>query len=158
MVKIAEDAGYDFNLLKGVVVVNDEQRERMVAKVERAVGGDLEGACIAAWGLTFKANTDDLRESPAIAVITELLDRGAIVRAYDPQVKAHPAIEVGTDAYDVCNDADALVVLTEWDEFRWLDLDTVAQRLAKPNIVDTRNLLDRAKAIRLGFTYQGVGR
>ena len=158
MVKIAEDAGYDFNLLKGVVVVNDEQRERMVAKVERAVGGDLKGAVVAAWGLTFKANTDDLRESPAIAVITELLEKGAIVRAYDPQVQSHPAIDVGTDPYEVCDGADALVVLTEWDEFRWLDLDSVKQRLAKANIVDTRNLLDRAAALRLGFTYQGVGR
>ncbi len=90
MVKIAEDAGYDFSLLKGVVVVNDEQRERMVAKVERAVGGNLQGAVVAAWGLTFKANTDDLRESPAIAIITELIAKGAIVKAYDPQVKSHP--------------------------------------------------------------------
>lgn len=158
MVKIAEDAGYDFNLLKGVVVVNDEQRERMVAKVERAVGGDLKGAVIAAWGLTFKANTDDLRESPAIAIITELQEKGAIVRAYDPQVTAHPSIDVGADPYDICDGADALVVLTEWDEFRWLDLDEVKRRLARPAIVDTRNLLDRAAALRTGFTYQGVGR
>ena len=158
MIKIAEDAGYDFNLLKGVVVVNDEQRERMVSKVERAVGGNLQGAVIAAWGLTFKANTDDLRESPAIAVIGELIARGAIVKAYDPQVKKHASIDTGDDPYDVCEGAAALIVLTEWDEFRWLDLDKVKQRLAQPNIVDTRNLLDRAAAIRAGFTYQGVGR
>ncbi len=157
MVRIAEDAGYDFNLLKGVVVVNDEQRERMVAKVERAVG-DLNGSVIAAWGLTFKANTDDLRDSPAIAVINELRDRGAIVRAYDPQVTAHATIEVGSDPYEVCDGAAALLVLTEWDEFRWLDLDEVKNRLAHAHIVDTRNLLDRAAAIRAGFTYQGVGR
>ncbi|MEI7755139.1 MAG: UDP-glucose/GDP-mannose dehydrogenase family protein [Actinomycetota bacterium] len=158
MVKIAEDAGYDFNLLKGVVVVNDEQRERMVAKVERAVGGNLDGAVVAAWGLTFKANTDDLRESPAIAIITELIARGAIVQAYDPQVKSHPTITVGTDAYEVCDGADALVVLTEWDEFRWLDLAEAKRRLRGSSIVDTRNLLDRSAAIRLGFSYQGVGR
>ena len=158
MVKIAEDAGYDFNLLKGVVVVNDEQRERMVSKVAKAVGGDLKGAVIAAWGLTFKANTDDMRESPAVAVITELQERGAIVRAYDPQIKSHPTIDVGADAYDILEGADALIVLTEWDEFRWLDLDEVKRRLAHANIVDTRNLLDRSAAIRLGFTYQGVGR
>ncbi len=158
MVKIAEDAGYDFNLLKGVVVVNDEQRERMVTKVERAVGGELKGAVVAAWGLTFKANTDDLRESPAIAIITELQDKGAIVRAYDPQVKAHPTIDVGSDPYEVCDGADALIVLTEWDEFRWLDLAELKKRLSRAHIVDTRNLLDRAAAIRLGFTYQGVGR
>ena len=158
MVKIAEDAGYDFNLLKGVVVVNDEQRDRMVAKVQRAVGGNLQGAVVAAWGLTFKANTDDLRESPAIAIIGELQQKGAVVRAYDPQVKAHASIDVGSDPYAVCEGADALIVLTEWDEFRWLDLDEVKARLAKANIVDTRNLLDRSAAIRLGFTYQGVGR
>ena len=158
MVKIAEDAGYDFNLLKGVVVVNDEQRERMITKVETAVGGDLNGAVVAAWGLTFKANTDDLRESPAIAIITELKNRGAIVRAYDPQITQHATIDVGADAYDVCDGAQALIVLTEWDEFRWLDLEQVKTRLQAANIVDTRNLLDRSAAIRLGFSYQGVGR
>jgi len=158
MVRIAEDAGYDFNLLKGVVVVNDEQRERMVAKVERAVGGDLKGAVVAAWGLTFKANTDDLRDSPAIAVISELLERGTKVRAYDPQIKNHPMIEVGADPYEVCDGADALIVLTEWDEFRWLDLHEVRRRLAKAHIVDTRNLLDKSAVLRAGFTYQGVGR
>ena len=158
MVKIAEDAGYDFNLLKGVVVVNDEQRERMVAKVEQAVGGDLDGVHIAAWGLTFKANTDDLRESPAVAIISELQARGAIVRAFDPQTKSHPSIECGADAYEVCDGAQALIVLTEWDEFRWLDLVRIKSKMAAPHIVDTRNLLDRAAAIRAGFTYQGVGR
>jgi UDPglucose 6-dehydrogenase len=163
MVKIAEDAGYDFDLLKGVIVVNDDQRQRMVDKIVRAVGGDANGAAIAVWGLTFKANTDDLRESPSIAVIEELLALGAKVRGFDPQV--HPGalglpegLEVGADAYDVCDGADVLVVLTEWDDFRWRDLHTVAERLAGRNIVDTRNLLDRAAAIRIGFTYQGVGR
>jgi UDPglucose 6-dehydrogenase len=162
MVRIAEDAGYSFDLLKGVIVVNDEQRSRMVDKVVRAVG-DLDGATVAAWGLTFKANTDDLRESPSLAVIAELIARGAKVRAYDPQVrhasKALPdGVELVHDAYDVCDGADVLVVLTEWDEFRWCDLATVGERLAARNIVDTRNMLDRAGAIRLGFTYQGVGR
>ncbi len=158
MVKIAEDAGYDFNLLKGVVVVNDEQRERMVAKVENALGGDIKGSVIAAWGLTFKANTDDLRDSPAISIITELQEMGATVRAFDPQVKSHPSIDVGADPFDVCDGADALIVLTEWDEFRWLDLDEVKKRLSRANIIDTRNLLDRSAALRAGFTYQGVGR
>jgi UDPglucose 6-dehydrogenase len=158
MVRIAEDAGYDFNLLKGVVVVNDEQRERMVSKVQQAVGGNLDGAVIAAWGLTFKANTDDLRESPAVAIISELQEKGAVVRAFDPQVPHHPTIDTRNDAYAVCDGAAALVVLTEWDEFRWLDLAEVKRRIHGPNIVDTRNLLDRSAALRLGFTYQGVGR
>jgi UDPglucose 6-dehydrogenase len=158
MVKIAEDAGYDFNLLKGVVVVNDEQRERMVAKVERAVGGTLKGAVVAAWGLTFKANTDDLRDSPAIAIINELMALGAIVKAYDPQVQKHPTITIGIDPYEVCDHADAVLLLTEWDEFRWLDLAEVKHRMRGASIVDTRNLLDRSAALRLGFSYQGVGR
>lgn len=163
MVKIAEDAGYDFDLLKGVIVVNDEQRQRMVDKIVRAVGGDANGASVAVWGLTFKANTDDLRESPSIAVIEELVKLGAKVRGFDPQVRPGAnglpeGLEVGDDAYDVCDGADVLVVLTEWDDFRWRDLHTVAERLAARNIVDTRNLLDRAAAIRIGFTYQGVGR
>ncbi len=90
MVKIAEDAGYDFNLLRGVIVVNDEQLDRMVDKIERAVGGELSGATVAAWGLTFKANTDDLRDSPALAIIRRLIDRGVKVRAYDPTVEDRP--------------------------------------------------------------------
>jgi UDPglucose 6-dehydrogenase len=159
MVRIAEDAGYDFDLLKGVIVVNDEQRARMVDKVVDAVGGDLEGATVAAWGLTFKANTDDLRESPALAVLAELASRGAKIRAYDPQIgRDLDQIEVVDDPYAACDGADVLVVLTEWDQFRWLDLHEVRRRLARPEIVDTRNLLDRAAAIRAGFRYQGVGR
>lgn len=159
LVKIAEDADYDFNLLKGVIVVNDEQRERMVDKVRRAVGGSLEGAVIAAWGLTFKANTDDLRESPALAVIADLVAEGAKVRAYDPQVsRPLPGIDVCSDPFDACDGAAALLVLTEWDQFRWLDLHEVKRRLAGSQIVDTRNLLDRSSALRAGFTYQGVGR
>jgi UDPglucose 6-dehydrogenase len=159
MVRIAEDAGYDFDLLKGVIVVNDEQRARMVEKVVQAVGGELEGATVAAWGLTFKANTDDLRESPSLAVLAELASRGAKIRAYDPQIgRDLDQIEVIDDPYAACDGADVLVVLTEWDEFRWLDLHEVRRRLARPEIVDTRNLLDRAGAIRAGFRYQGVGR
>jgi UDPglucose 6-dehydrogenase len=160
LVKIAEDAGYDFNLLRGVIVVNDEQLDRMVDKVELAVGGDLSGATVAAWGLTFKANTDDLRESPALAIIRRLLDRGAKVRAYDPTVKVPPfdGVELAPTAFEACDGADALAVLTEWDEFRWLDLLEVRSRLARPSIVDTRNLLDRSAALRGGFDYQGVGR
>jgi UDPglucose 6-dehydrogenase len=109
--------------------------------------------------LTFKANTDDLRESPSLAVLAELASRGAKIRAYDPQIgRDLDQIEVVDDPYAACDGADVLVVLTEWDEFRWLDLHEVRRRLARPEIVDTRNLLDRAAAIRAGFRYQGVGR
>jgi UDPglucose 6-dehydrogenase len=158
MVKIAADSGYDFDLLKGVITVNDEQRARMVDKVAHAVGR-IDGARVAVWGLTFKANTDDLRESPALAILDVLVQGGAVVRAYDPQVRHDlKGIEVVDDPYAACDGADVLLVLTEWDQFRWLDLDIVRQRLASPRIVDTRNLLDRAVAQRTGFEYQGVGR
>lgn len=159
MVRIASDAGYDFDLLKGVIVVNDEQRERMIDKVTSAVGGEIDGAVVAAWGLTFKANTDDLRESPALTILEALVRRGARVRAYDPQVRRDlDGITAVADPYEACDGADVLVVLTEWDEFRWLDLHAVRQRMRAPQLVDTRNILDRAAALRAGFTYQGVGR
>jgi UDPglucose 6-dehydrogenase len=159
LIGIAEDHGYDFNFLNGVVAVNIEQRQRMVDKIRVAVGGELSGATIAAWGLTFKANTDDLRESPALAIIEDLIAAGCAVRGYDPTVKADlRGITVVDSALAACDGADALVVLTEWDEFRWVDLAEVRARLARANIVDTRNLLDKPAAQRQGFAYQGVGR
>src|SRR5579884_905684 len=158
LVRIAEDAGYDFGLLKGVIDVNEEQYQRVVGKVTRALGGSVEGQRVAVWGLTFKARTDDLRDSPALAVISRLVDQGAKVRAYDPTVgQPLEGMETCTDPYDACDDAEVLVVLTEWDEFRWLDLGTVRTRMAHPRIVDARNLLEPAAARRAGFRYDGIG-
>jgi UDPglucose 6-dehydrogenase len=166
LVRIADDAGYGFGLLEGVIEVNDEQHERMVLKVRGAVGGELDGRALAVWGLTFKAMTDDLRDSPALEVVARLRRSGASVRAYDPMVGAgRPAadarlegIEVVEDPYATCAGADAVVVLTEWDEFRWLDFDKVRDLLAHPVLVDCRNLLDPAALRKRGFTYAGVGR
>ncbi len=166
MVHIAEDAGYDFNLLRGVIAVNDEQYERMATKVQEMVGTSLQGCEVAAWGLTFKARTDDLRDSPAIEVIHRLQGRGAHVRAYDPTVDPATAaadprlegIELGADAYAVAAGAQVVVVLTEWDELRWLDFVKVAGAMVEPRIVDTRNLLDAPALRRLGFSYTGLGR
>jgi UDPglucose 6-dehydrogenase len=159
MIKIAEDAGYDFDLLRGVITVNDEQRERIVAKLRVACGGSLAGERVGVWGLTFKAGTDDLRESPSIAILDRLLEEGAVVQAYDPTVDSdRPGIDVCADPYSACEDARVLAVLTEWDEFRWLDFDKVASLMATPNVVDARNLLDRAALRRAGFGYEGVGR
>ncbi len=159
----ASGAGYDFSLLRGAVNVNEQQHERIVAKIRAACGGALEGVRIALWGLTFKANTDDLRDSPALAIARRLLTEGARVRAYDPvagepAAAAFPELEVVADPYDACRDASALAVLTEWDEFRWLDFARVAGALAASNVVDARNVLDPAAMRRLGFSYQGVGR
>jgi UDPglucose 6-dehydrogenase len=159
----AETAGYDFSLLKGVVRVNQEQHERMVTKLTELVGGSLSGVTVAVWGLTFKANTDDLRDSPALVIVKRLLEEGATVRAYDPAAGERaadlvPGIEIGSDPYEVCNGAAALALLTEWDEFRWMDFDRVAQMLQTPTVLDTRNILDPAALRRQGYTYEGVGR
>jgi UDPglucose 6-dehydrogenase len=163
LLRIAEDAGYRFDLLDGVVAVNEDQFERVAAKVGDAVGGELAGRTIGVWGLTFKARTDDLRESPSLAIIRRLLDRGAAIRAHDPTVSGSKPglpddIEICTDPYAVCDGADALAVLTEWEEYRWLDPAKVAAVIAGRSVVDGRNLLDRNEWTRLGFRYQGIGR
>ena len=159
MVKIAEEGGYDFHLLKGVIQVNDEQYERTAEKAVELMGGEVDGKQVAAWGLTFKARTDDLRESPSLEVLGRLAARGAKVRAYDPAVShALDGIEVVSDPYEACDGADVLLVLTEWDEFKWLDLDQVKDRMASPAVVDARNLLDRSALHRRGFAFRGVGR
>ena len=160
MIRIAEDAGYDFAFLRGVIAVNDEQFARVVQKVVDAAGGSLEGVRIGALGLTFKAGTDDLRESPAIEIIQRLVERGATVVAYDPAVPTSPiaGVTVASDAYGACDGAAVAVVLTEWDEFKWLDLDKLADCMSQRSIVDARNILDRGALHRRGFAYTGIGR
>ncbi len=168
LIAIAEHHGYDFHLLRGVLAVNEEQFGRVSNKVCKAIAGsagDVAGKTVAVWGLTFKARTDDLRESPALKVIGRLLLAGLKVRAYDPAIspasagsEALAGIEVCEDAYDACTGADALVVLTEWDEFKWLDFERVRELMVSPRVVDGRNHLDRAELIRRGFTYEGIGR
>ncbi len=140
----------------------------------------LEGAVIAVWGLTFKAGTDDLRNSPAVEVVQRLVKEGAIVRAFDPTVEVPLGEESAPvpdltgevtesgpdlshlrafpDAYSACRGAVATVVLTEWDEFRWLDFAKVRDSMAVPVVVDARNLLDPAQLRRIGFDYTGIGR
>lgn len=159
MVHIAEDAGYDFHLLKGAVEVNEEQLNRVADKVAELAGGSVDGKRIGVWGLTFKARTDDLRESPSLQVIRRLVDRGAVVRGYDPSQPGPLAdVEVVDDPYAAVEGAEVLAVLTEWDEFRWLDVEKVAGAMASRNVVDARNLLDRAAFVRRGFEYRGIGR
>ena len=159
MVHIAEEAGYDFHLLKGVVAVNDEQLRRVAEKIINAAGGSVDGKRIGVWGLTFKARTDDLRESPSLSIIAHLVTRGAIVRGYDPSGPGPlEGIDVVDDPYAAAEGAEVLAVLTEWDEFRWLDVDKVADVMAAKRVVDARNLLDRAALVRRGFEYHGIGR
>jgi UDPglucose 6-dehydrogenase len=165
LVRMAQDAGYDFELLKGVIAVNDQQFRLLADRIAELAGGSLDGAVVAVWGLTFKAGTDDLRDSPAISVVERLVHRGATVKAFDPTVAGslptrlgHLAIEVCADPYAACAGAAVLAVLTEWDEFRWLDFEKVAEAMATPTILDARNLLDPASVRRRGFRYLGMGR
>jgi UDPglucose 6-dehydrogenase len=159
LVNIADTAGYSFDLLRGVISVNEDQFHRVVAKVREVTGGSLAGLKVGVWGLTFKARTDDTRDSPALRVVALLAAEGAEVNAYDPAVKvAVDGVDPAADPYSVCDDADVLVVLTEWDEFRWLDFDKVAGLMRSPRVVDARNLLDKPALERRGFTYTGIGR
>ncbi len=171
LVKIAQDHGYNFSMMKGVVEVNDEQRARMVDKVAKAVGrhhSNLTGVTVGAMGLTFKAGTDDLRESPAMAIIAELRRSGANIRAFDPttcgelsphQEIALAGIELTPALIDVADGADVICVFTEWPEFAEVDLEQVAQRAgAGTTMVDMRNLFDPAAVKNAGLGYDGVGR
>ena len=162
LVRMAEQGGYDFRLLDGVIAVNEEQFARVVDKVRRSAGGDLSGRTVGVWGLTFKAGTDDLRDSPALEIIVRLLDQGALVQAFDPTVSSVDGLPSGTSVVasskEACERADVLVVLTEWDEFRWQDPAAVAAGMTGRAVVDARNLLDRVRWQRHGFDYQGIGR
>jgi UDPglucose 6-dehydrogenase len=162
LVNIAMQGGYDFALLRGVIETNDRHYERIAAKVIASCDGSVEGLTVAAWGLTFKAGTDDLRDSPAIKILEMLRDAGAKIRAYDPTAfggyPRYPWIEVGSEPLEVCKGADVLAVLTEWPEFRLLDPLEVARIMPQPRVIDARNHLDRDKWRSAGFVYVGVGR
>jgi UDPglucose 6-dehydrogenase len=171
LVATATQHGYDFSLMRGVIDINEQQHRRMVQKVVTAVGHGvderLEGVIVGALGLTFKAGTDDLRESPSLRIIAELRALGATVKAYDPtistsltpsQVARLAGIELRSSALDVARGADVLVVLTEWPEFCELDADKVAHLMSGRAVVDCRNVLDPARFRRAGLDYQGVGR
>jgi UDPglucose 6-dehydrogenase len=167
LLHIARQAGYDFSLLAGAIASNDEQLARVVSKVEAACGGTLQGATVGVWGLTFKANTDDRRDSPSLQVARRLVELGAKVQAFDPTVAATEG-EAGpddlrdfilrADPYEAATGAAVVVVLTEWDEFRWLDFARLLTVMGVPSIIDARNLLDPAAVRRMGFTYEGIGR
>jgi UDPglucose 6-dehydrogenase len=161
LVKIAEGNGYDFALLRGVIQTNDEQYERIALKVVEVCGGSVAGKTIASWGLTFKANTDDLRDSPAIAILSTLKDMGATIRAYDPAargVEMLPWVQRCDSALEACDGADALAVLTEWPEFAAITPADVASRLSSAVVVDGRNVLNPQQWKSSGFQYRGVGR
>ncbi len=162
LARIAEDYGYDFTLLREVLAVNQAQFDRTAGKVLKALGDDPASKKVAAWGLSFKAGTDDLRESPAIEVLQRVSGAGAQITAYDPAVPSGvpqlPLVDVVSDPMIAAKDADVLVVLTEWPEFKFVDFDQLAEQMRGRIIIDARNLLDRSVLLRRGFTVTGIGR
>jgi UDPglucose 6-dehydrogenase len=163
LIKTAQDHGTHVRIVEEVAAVNDQRKRAMARKVLAACGGSVRGKTIAVLGLTFKPNTDDMRDSPAIAIITALQDNGARINAFDPEGMDQARLVLDDltffyDPYSCCEKAAALVIVTEWDEFRALDLDRVKLALAAPVMVDLRNIYDPAEMAHRGFIYSGVGR
>ena len=163
LLQTADAAGIDQRIVRTTVQVNDDRKAAMAERVVRAVGGDVKGKRIGVLGLAFKPNTDDMREAPSIPLINSLLEGGAEVRAFDPVAheqaeKVLTGITFSPDAYAAANDADALVIVTEWDEFRALDLDKLGRAMRGKVLVDLRNVYSRDEAEEAGLAYVGVGR
>ena len=163
LVKTAQDHESPVRLMETTVSINDNRKRAMGRRVIAACGGDVRDKTIAVLGLTFKPNTDDMRDAPSLSVIQALQDNGAIIRAYDPEGMdvASALLEDVTFAassYDAAKDADALVIVTEWEVFRALDLVRIKSLLASPVIVDLRNIYRRSEMNKLGFTYSSIGR
>lgn len=163
LVKTGQDYDAPLRIVEAVLTVNDNRKRAMARKVSAALGGNLRGKTVGVLGLTFKPNTDDMREAPSIPLITALQDLGATVQAYDPvgmeQAKHElPDITYCDDAYACATGADALVIVTEWEQFRALDLAQVRQKMKQPVIVDLRNIYRPEEMLKAGFTYESVGR
>lgn len=159
---VADQFGVETLIVDAVIEANERQRDAMIPKIEKLIG-DVSGKQIAVLGLSFKPETDDMRESPAIEIINSLVKRGAKVKAYDPVAMDEakhclPDIEYAADEYDALKDADALVIITEWNQFRALDMQKVKQLLKAPKIADLRNIYEPEDMRELGFEYIGVGR
>jgi UDPglucose 6-dehydrogenase len=163
LVKIALDHDVPLRIVEAVLAVNDNRKRAMARKVAAATGGSLRGKTVAVLGLTFKPDTDDMREAPSIPLVTGLLDMGAKVRAHDPvgmeQARRElPDIEYCDDPYACVRGADAMVVVTEWVQYRTLDLDRLKREMTQPVVVDLRNIYRPEDMAALGFTYESVGR
>ena len=159
---VADQFGVETRIVDAVIEANERQRDAMIPKIERLVG-DLNGKKIGVLGLSFKPETDDMRESPAIEIVHAMIARGATVRAYDPVAMDEArhflnGIEYASDEYDAIKDADALVIVTEWNQFRALDMEKVKSLLKAPKIADLRNIYEPADMRELGVDYVGVGR
>ncbi|AGA80594.1 UDP-glucose dehydrogenase family protein [Echinicola vietnamensis] len=164
IIRTAKTYGYDLRVLQSVEAVNDDQKHRLVHKIKQHFGDDLSGMTFAMWGLSFKPNTDDMREAPAIVMINELRAAGAKVKAYDPiameeakEVYVGDKVTYCDDAYDACVDADALLLVTEWSQFRMPSWSALGKLLSNKVVFDGRNIYDKKYLAELGFTHYGIG-
>jgi UDPglucose 6-dehydrogenase len=164
LVRTARDSGACLRVLEAVETVNDDQKHRLFQKLQHALGSELRGTKVAIWGLAFKPNTDDMREAPALALIEDLLNAGADVAAHDPVAMPEAKRRVGSRVtfaetnYDALTGADALAIVTDWNEYRHPDFGRIKSTLRRPVIVDGRNLYGTAKMAELGFKYYSIGR
>ena len=163
LLQTADKVGVDQRIVRTTVEVNDDRKLQMAERVARALGGEVKGKRVGVLGLAFKPNTDDMREAPSIPIVKSLVERGAHVCAFDPVARQQAeqvlsGVQFADDAYGAADGADALVIVTEWDEFRALDLERIASLLKGKILVDLRNVYDRDEAEEAGLTYYGVGR
>jgi UDPglucose 6-dehydrogenase len=163
LARTAADRERPLRLVETTIAVNDRRKAAMAERVIAACGGSVAGRTVAILGLTFKPNTDDMREAPSLAIIASLREAGAVIRAYDPEGMAAaasllPGVGFAESAYDAADGADVLVIVTEWDEFRALDLTRIAASMAAPVMVDLRNIYSHTDVTEYGFRYIGVGR
>jgi len=164
LVSTGEEFGVEMSLVKEVITSNEKQKERMVEKIEKLLENDLSGKRIALLGIAFKAETDDIRDTPAKVIVNKLLKRGVKIVVHDPQALENAKIEFGetieyiNDEYEAIKDSDAIIILTEWNQYRSLDLKAVKEKMKGNIILDARNILEPDNAKKLGFIYEGVGR
>jgi UDPglucose 6-dehydrogenase len=160
---IAKDAGVPMSIVDAVVTSNDERKRNMAKRIIAAAGGDVGGKQVGILGVSFKPNTDDMRESPSLDIIPQLLSAGASISAFDPvamdkAAKMLPGVEWKKDAFAVASGADCLVILTEWNEFRALDLDRLASIMRQPLLIDLRNVYTLDEIAQTAFIYHSIGR
>ncbi|MGB6230936.1 MAG: UDP-glucose/GDP-mannose dehydrogenase family protein [Litorimonas sp.] len=163
LARTAEEANVSLSIVGAVIDANEARKRRMANKIVAALGGDVLGLRICVLGLAFKPNTDDMRDAPSLTIVPRLLDKGAEIVAYDPEAmeeaRAHmPDIDYASDAYEAIEGADAVVIVTEWNEFRALDMDRVKMLVNAPNLIDLRNIYRGEQMRALGFNYTGVGK
>jgi UDPglucose 6-dehydrogenase len=165
LVRTAQDMGSPIRIVETVVSVNDARKKKMADKIAAALGGSIKGRTIAVLGITFKPNTDDLRDSPALDIVPALVKGGAKVKVFDPQgmtegkhLKEFEGVTWCSNAYEAADRADVLSIVTEWNEFRALDLERIRDSMNRPVLVDLRNIYRPDEVARVGFEYIGIGR